>query len=400
MKRRTWMVATLALALSAAAFGWAFRPRPAPVEVASVKRGLFEHVIEEDGMTRVRERYVVSAPLAGRLERVALHAGDAVAAGAVLAQLSPSAPALLDVRTVRELEERIGAAEAARASAQANVARAEAALEQARADQARSVKLAGEGFLSASAREQAQLNVKLHTRLRDAAVFEREGAAHNLAQARAALLRLRDVRAGVRGDAAWPITSPVAGRVLRVLRESEAVVPMGTPLMEIADAADLEIVVDVLSSDAVRIARGAAVRIDAGGDRALAGTVRLVEPAAFTKVSALGVEEQRVNVLIDLTTPPEAWGALGDGYRADVRIVAFARPESVLVPVSALFRDGEAWAVFVEREGVARKTAVKVSGRNAEVAWVENGLEPGQRVIVYPGDSVSEGRRLEVVRVE
>lgn len=400
MKRRQWYYGAGALVLVVMAFAWAFRPQPAPVEVAPVTRGLFEHVIEEDGKTRVRERYVVSAPLAGRLDRVVLHAGDAVTAGAVLAQLSPSAPSLLDARTVRELEERVGAAEAARASAQANVARAEAALDQARADQARSVKLAREGFLSASAREQAQLNVTLQTRLRDAAVFEREGAAHNLAQARAALLRLRDVRAGGRGDTTWPITSPVAGRVLRVLQESEAVVPIGTPLMEIADPAELEIVVDVLSTDAVRIARGAAVRIDTGGDKSLTGSVRLVEPAAFTKVSALGVEEQRVNVLIDFTSPPEAWGALGDGYRADVRIIAFAKPDAVLVPVSALFRDGEDWAVFAEREGVARKTRVKVSGRNAEVAWVENGLQPGERVIVYPGDSVSEGRRVQVVRAQ
>lgn len=398
MQRRHWIYAVGTAGLVAAAFGWAFRPQPAPVEVVVVKRGLFEQVIEEDGKTRVRERYVVSAPLAGRLDRVALHAGDAVSAGAVLAQLFPSAPSLLDARTVRELEERIGAAQAMRASAEANVARAEAALAQSRAEQARSLKLAGEGFVSASAREQAQLDVTLQTRLRDAAVFEREGASHNLAQARAALLRLRDARAGGRVEAAWPITSPVAGRVLRVLQESETVVPIGTPIMEIADAVELEIVVDVLSTDAVRIARGAAVQIDTGGDKKLAGSVRLVEPSAFTKVSALGVEEQRVNVLIDLVSPPEVRGALGDGYRADVRIVAFAKPDAVLVPVSALFRDGEDWAVFTEREGVASKARVKVSGRNAELAWIENGLQPGARVIIYPGDSVSHDSRVKVVR--
>lgn len=398
MKRGQWIFAGAGVGMLAMAFAWAFRSPAVPVEVATVRTGLFEQVIEEDGKTRVRERYVVSAPLAGRLSRIVLHAGDAVEAGAVLAQLSPSAPSLLDARTMRELEERIGAAEAARAQAQANVARAEAALEQARADQERSNKLAGEGFLSRSAREQAQLAVKLQTRLRDAAAFEKEGSDHNLAQARAALLRVRDVRAGTRKDVGWQITSPLTGRVLRVLQESEAVVPIGTPLMEIADANDLEIVVDVLSSDAVRIPKGASVRVESGGPSTLPGIVRLVEPAAFTKVSALGVEEQRVNVVIELDSASDTWGALGDGYRADVRIVVFARPDAVLVPVSALFRQGESWAVFVERAGEAVRTLVEVSGRNPQVAWVAEGVKAGDRVVVYPSDSVDHGRRVKVVR--
>ncbi|MCC6473723.1 MAG: efflux RND transporter periplasmic adaptor subunit [Burkholderiales bacterium] len=398
MTRRQWLALAVLLAAVALALAWAFAPRPAPVEVAAVARGAFEQIVEEDGKTRVRERYVVSAPLAGRLARIALEPGDAVKAGATVAVLYPADPSLLDPRTTRELEERVGAAQAALEQARAESARAEIALAQAKIDAARDARLAKEGFLSQSAREKTDLDLRLKARMLEAARFAQQGAEHGLAQARAALLRARDLPAARSAAARWPISSPVAGRVLRVLQKSETVVAIGTPLVELADPAALEIVVDVLSADATRIAPGATVAIDAGAGYALAGRVRMVEPGAFTKVSALGVEEQRVNVLVDFTSAPESVRGLGDGYRVDVRITTFEKADAVTVPVSALFREDGDWKVFAASDGRAHKRAVKIGGRNPVSAWVESGLEPGERVIVYPGDSVAEGSRVEIVR--
>jgi HlyD family secretion protein len=398
MTRRQWLLVIGIAVLVLTGFAWAFLPRPIPVELAAVARGRFEQTVEEDGKTRVRERYVVSAPLGGKLERIRLDPGDAVQSGTQVASLFPTAPALLDVRTVRELEERVGAAAASLAQARAETARAEVALAQAETDLARSRKLAAEGFISPAAREKAELDVRLQVKMLEATRFAQQGAEHNLAQARAALMRARDVPGGRSATAAWPIVSPVTGRVLRVLQENEAVVAIGTPLIEIADPGDLEIVVDVLSTDATRIAPGGVVHVDAGPGLQLSGRVRLVEPGAFTKISALGVEEQRVNVIIDFTSPPEAWQALGDAYRVDVRIVVFAHADAVTVPVSTLFREAGGWAVFVAAEGRARQRAVKVGGRSALAAWIEGGLTPGEHVIVYPSDSVIDGARIRAVR--
>lgn len=397
MKRRHWLWIGSAIAPALAAFAWAFAPRPLPVEVAEVRRAAFEQTIDEDGKTRVRERYVISAPLAGRLARIRLEPGDPVSAGKPVAQLTPTAPALLDARTVRELAERVGAAEAVLKQARAEVARAEAAAAQTQADLARNRELEREGFVSPAAREQLELALRVQTRAVEATVAAAQAAEHNLAQARAALLRARDLPDGAARAAALAVIAPIDGRVLRVLQESEAVVAIGTPLLEVADPDDLEIVVDVLSTDAIRIAPGAPVRIDAGG-LALEGRVRRVEPAAFTKVSALGVEEQRVNVIVDFVSPAAHWRRLGDGYRVDVRIVVLARSDAVVAPVSALFRSDGGWAAFVVDDGRARLRRVALGGRSALDAWVEEGLAPGERVIVYPSDSVAGGKRVAIVR--
>lgn len=398
MNRKQMLFVAAGALLIGGALVLAFRTPPVPVEVAEVVRATFEQTIEEDGKTRVRERYVVSAPLAGRLSRVQLHAGDEVKAGATVAVLSPSAPAMIDARSARELSERVGAATALLAQARTSAARADAALEQANTDLARQQKLQGEGFVASAALDQAQLAVRLQTRELEAARFAVRGAEHDLAQARAALMRAQEGAEAKRPEAAWGIASPVDGRVLRVLQESEAVVAIGTPLIEVADPNDLEIVVDVLSIDAMRIPAGAQVDIDAGGGVRLQGRVRLIEPSAFTKVSALGVEEQRVNVLIDLVTPPVQWRSLGDNYRVDVKIIAFARADAVVVPVAALFRAGDDWAVFVVTDGTAQRRAVRLGGRTTQTAWVEDGLAPGEPVIVYPSDSVADGRRVKVIR--
>jgi HlyD family secretion protein len=398
MTRKLWISAGLGGAALIATFVWAFRPQPVPVETAEVRQGLFEQTVDEDGKTRVRERYVVSAPVAGRLARVRVKAGDAVRAGAAVAELSPAAPAMIDARAARELTERIGAAAAGLDLARAKEARAEAALDQAQTDVARQMRLQSDGFVAAAALDQAQLAVRVQSKELEASHFARDGAAHDLAQARAALMRAREAADTRRPGTAWPIESPVDGRVLRVLQESEAAVGVGTPLLEIADPTQLEIVIDVLSTEGRRIAAGARVDIDAGGEPHLAGRVRYVEPAAFTKVSALGVEEQRVNVIVDIVSPAEQWHGLGDQFRIDARIVVFERANAVIAPVAALFRDGEQWAVYVAVDGHAQKRKVKVGGRTPSDAWIEDGLRPSERVIVYPSDSVAEGKLLKTVR--
>jgi len=403
MKRRQWMLIAVGSVLLAGALVWAFQPRPVPVEVASVKRAPFEQTVDEDGKTRVRDRYIVSAPLAGKLARIELEPGDPVTAGMTVARLSPAAPSMLDARTARELTERVGATEAALLQAKANAARTDAALAQARSDLARQKKLKGDGFIAESAVEQAELAAQVQAQANAAAQFAVDGALHDLAQAKAALMRAhalekKDGARIERPGTAWPIESPVAGRVLKLVQKSETVVGVGQPLLEIADPSRLEIVVDVLSTEATRIAPGAPVHIDAGGGILLEGRVRFVEPAAFTKVSALGIEEQRVNVVIDLVSAAEQWRRLGDGFRVDVRIVVAAQTDAVVVPVAALFRDNDQWAVFVASDGRAAKRRVKLGGRNNSDAWVEQGLQPDEKVIVYPSDSVADGKRVQVIR--
>jgi HlyD family secretion protein len=398
MKRRNWLLASSATVVAITGFVWAFRPQPVPVQIAEVRKGLFEQTVEEDGKTRVRERYVVSAPVAGRLTRMRLKAGDLVRNGMAVASLSPSVPSMLDARTARELAERANAAQAALDAARARVGRAEAALEQARTDIRRVSKLHAEGFLAATALEQSELAQRVQAKDLEASRFAQEAAAHDLAQARAALMRAREGASIIRPGTSWEIQSPVDGRVLRVLQESETVVGIGTPLLEIADPSDLEVVIDVLSTDGVRIPAGARVALDAGADLRLAGRVRHVEPAAFTKVSALGVEEQRVNVIVDIVSAPERWRSLGDQYRVDARIVVLERHDVVIVPLAALFRDGDTWAVFVAAGNRAEKRDIAVGARTQLEAWVENGLSPAERVIIYPSDSVSDGKRVKVLQ--
>ena len=375
----------------------AFRPQPVMVEVAEITRGPFEQVIEDDGKTRVRERYVVSAPLAGKLQRITLKAGDAVTAGMVLAAIDPSSPALLDVRTERELTERVGAAEATRLRAAATVERARAALDKSRSDLERARKLAAQGFISAAQLEQAELETQISTRELEAARYAGQAAAHDVSVARAALLQVRDGAAGKPSGWRWEVRTPVAGQVLKVMQESESIVAVGAPLLEVGQPAELEVVVDVLSTDAVQIKTGAPVRLLRWGRaEPLEGRVRRVEPAAFTKISALGVEEQRVNVVIDLTSPVETWQSLGDGYKVDASIIVASLENAVKVPVSALFRDGEQWAVFTVASGKAARRAVQLGRRGGMEAVVEKGLQPGEKIIVHPGYAVKDGTRVKM----
>jgi HlyD family secretion protein len=373
------------------------RPRPVPVDVALVARGHFEYAVAEDGKTRVRERYVLSAPLEGTVERIRLKAGDPVERDMVLAVIRPKQPGLLDTRTVQELSARLRAAQAARQQALATVERARASVTQANADYARTTTLADAGLAPPAHRERDELTLKLASKDLTAAQFAADVAAHQVEMAQAALSRVQRPAAATAPDQHWELRSPVLGRVLRVWQESEAAVSPGTPLLELADPLELEVIVDVLTTDAVQIAPGAAVWLERwGGDSPVQGRVRLVEPSGFTKISALGVEEQRVNVVIDIIDPPGQWDNVGDGYRVDARIVVFRQADAVTVPTGALFREGDHWAVFVVTGGYAHKRRIRTTRRNGNEALVDGGLEPGEAVIIYPSDAVRDGGRVVV----
>lgn len=374
---------------------WALRPQPIAVQTASVVRGGFEQAITEDGKTRVRDRYVVSAPLAGSLQRVQLKVGDAVRAGQVVAVLLPAAPAFLDERAERELSERLGTAQALHRRAVAETQRAGSQLAQARIDVQRSRRLAVAGFLSPGALEQVELAARTADKTLEAAKFAQAAAAHDIEQARAALSRYRG-----QGTVAsrWEIRSPIDGSVLRVVQESEGAVALGAPLIEVADARSLEVVVDVLSQDAVAIRPGMQARLQLGaGVAPVAATVRLVEPGAYTKVSALGIEEQRVNVVLD--PDPDLGGvpSVGDGFRVEARIVVFRAEEVLKVPVGAMFRDGTGWAVFVVEGGRARRREFTLLRSNGEDAMVGAGLQAGESVVAYPPDALADGRRVRAL---
>ena len=375
--------------------GWSFWPSPVVVETAPAQRQRFEQTILEDGQTRVRERYVVSAPLAGRLPRIDLEAGDWVDAGTVVASILPNRAPLLDPRARQQAEERLGAAEATLARASAAVAQAEGVAEQAQTDAERSRTLVAHAAAPRSRLEHDELALHTAQRELEAAQSTHHAAEHDVELARAELFLESEQN---QAAATWPVRSPVAGRVLRVLQKSEAPVALGTPLVEIGDPADLEVVADVLTTDAVRIHPGDPVRIeDWGGEDPLAGKVRMVEPGAFTKVSALGVDEQRTRVVIDIISPAADRASLGDAYRVDLRVVVAALDDAIVIPAGALFRDREGWALFVVANGRARRRAVAVAARNTSDAAIAQGLSVGEQVVLFPGEAITEGVRVRPV---
>ncbi len=394
MKTRTWIVGGLALAAGVALLAWAFAPRPLEVEAGVADRGPFETVVAEEGRTTLRQRYTVSAPLSGRLARITLEAGDAVAAGDVLATLSPTLAPMLDARTQRELTARVAAAQAQRQRAGSQADAARVALAQARSAQQRSAELARQGFVSPIQAETDTLAVDAARKTLDAAEQGRAVAGHELEMARAALAAVADPTP----ERSFAVRAPVAGRVLRVLQASEGTVALGTPLLELGDLAALEVVAELLSSDALQAGPGRPVRIEGwGGPGVLQGRVRRVEPAGFTKVSALGVEEQRVRVHIEIASPPAQWQTLGDGYRVAVRIVVLQQDDALRVPVSAVFpRPEGGHAVFVVDDGRAVLRPVDLAARNDRHAWLRDGLAVGTQVIVYPPAALAEGARVRV----
>lgn len=378
-----------------AVLGWALAPRPVEVEAAPVARGHFEHAIEEDGRTRLRDRYVVSAPVAAHLSRVTLREGDRVQAGDTVAVLTPVMPSLYDERSLREATARARAAEAAVAGAQARVERALVAQDEARLELQRTEKLARDGFIAASRLDSARLALDGARREREAAQAARDVAAHELEQAQASV---RPASAGAPAGRPLAVRAPVSGVVLRVPLPSENTVAAGAALIDIGDPSQMEVVAELLTTDAVQAKPGTRVSIERWGGPPVQAQVRRVEPAAFTKVSALGIEEQRVKVLIDITDPPAPWLALGDGFRVTVRVITVSTDDAVMVPVGALFPRTDAdMAVYVLDGGRARLRTVQIVARNGSMAWVRAGLDPGERVIVYPPPGVADGRRVRVL---
>jgi HlyD family secretion protein len=387
-QRRVWLTAAVVGGLLAVT-QW---PETLDVDVAPVTRGPLVVTIDEEGRTRVRDRFVVSSPVGGRVLRIELEPGDRVARGAVLARVRPEAPPLLDARVRAEAQAAAESARAALGRARAEEERARAALAQAERELARSRRLVEAGVLPTQDMDLRATEVQLAHEALEAAAFAARAAAAEVTRAEA---RLAPASRRATGGAV-AVTAPAAGVVLRRLRESESVIPAGEPLVEIGDPANLEIVVDLLSSDAARIREGARADVELSGQRlAIDAVVRRIEPSGFTKVSALGVEEQRVNVILDLPGPAGGEDVvLGDAYRVDVRIVVWEAPDVVKVPTSALVRDDEQWAVYVVEAGRARRRVVEIGGQNGREAEVLSGLAEGARVVIHPSDALRDGSRV------
>lgn len=385
-----WLAAGVAVA---AALAWAFSPRPVEVEAAAVRQGHFEQSIEEDGRTRVKDRYTVSAPVAARVARIVLREGDSVAAGDIVAVLTPVMSSMVDERSTREAVARLKSATAGVERASARLARASISLQEAQLEKERTEKLAGEGFLSASKLDADRLALAGARRELEVAQAEREMAVQEKAQAAAAL---QPAAAGSSSARPLSVRSPVSGVVLRVPQPSEATIAAGAALLDIGDPQRMEVVSELLTTDAVQATPGRRVVIERWGGPPVEGLVRRVEPAAFTKVSALGVEEQRVNVLIDVSNPPQAWRSMGDGFRVSVRVVTASVEQAVLAPLGALFPHDKGMAVYRLDGRSARLQPVEVGARNNNEAWVRNGLTPGQTVIIYPPSSIRDGGKVHV----
>lgn len=373
--------------------GIALRPTTVLVDGAAATRGPLQVTVDEEGKTRIRERYIVAAPLAGRLQRVALKAGDTVEAGTtVLATIEAVDPALLDPRAEAESEARVKAAAAIQEQTVPNLEAARARHELARKELERANELLKDNVISQQEMDSAVAQERSAAEELKSAQFAEKIAAFELEQAQAALLRSRPGASDGGDSANWIIRAPVSGRVLRVLQESSVVVQPGTPLIELGDPADLEVEVDVLSADAMRIEPGAKVVLERwGGTQPLMGRVRLVEPAGFTKISALGVEEQRVWILVDFDDSTSSQRPLGDAYRVETRIVTWESDHALKVPSGALFRDGDDWAVFVLEKGKARLRKLQVGHNNGIEAEVLDGLTEGETAIVHPGDQIRDG---------
>jgi HlyD family secretion protein len=392
-----WLLTALIASGVGLTLAWALWPRPISVETAVISRQNVDVTVDDEGKTRVREVFVVSAPIAGALARVNLHAGDEVMANtSVVASIRPVLPPLLDKRSRLVAEAAVDAAQASVDLANAQLRQAAAQADFMKTEQDRAESLVHRGAISENAYDKAVL---------DAAVSrsELERAKANLAvqqqqyeSARAVILQ------GDSGSESAAccvnVFAPVSGEVLRVMTESEQVVQPGTPLVEIGDTHDLEISVDLLSRDAVRVVPGDKARIDGWGGEPLTAEVVRVDPAAVTKVSALGIEEQRVSVVLKLLDTGAAGQRLGHGFRVVAHIVVWHGDLLVSVPVGALFRDGPDWAVYVVKDDVARVRKIALGERNDELAVVMSGLEEGERVVVHPSDSVSDGVKVAVER--
>jgi HlyD family secretion protein len=391
-KRKWRLVAGVLLVIGVLAY--AFMPGAVPIETAVVTRGPLEVAVRDDGRTRIKERYIVSAPLAGQLQRIQWKPGHSVKPGMILAVIEPTAPELLDPRARAGAEARVNAAGEARQQAQAILERANAALEYATNELKRVHELFQSRTVSIQELDRAELAERTAEGDLNSARFGLRIAEYELELAQTALMRSKPGA----GEDGWriEIRAPVAGKVLRVYQESTAVVTPGMPLLEVGDPENLEIEIDVLSSDAVKIRPGGKVLLEHwGGPKPLEARVRLVEPAGFLKISALGVEEQRVWVIADFAGPRAEWENLGDAYRVEARIVTWESTNALKVAAGATFRQGEQWAVFQADGGRARLRPVEVGQQGEHEVEVLRGLSEGTRVILHPSDKISDSTRVK-----
>ncbi|MGT2503239.1 efflux RND transporter periplasmic adaptor subunit [Bradyrhizobium guangxiense] len=398
------IIGAAALAAIAGGLAWFAWPRPVLVDLATVAKGPIEVTADDDGKTHVRHVYTVSAPIAGKVLRIShplgeqgpsLHVGDEVVANqTVIALMQPTLPGFIDVRSRDQLQAEVLAADAAIQQQEAEVKRIEAALEFSRTEFQRAQTLLRTQSTSAQAFDKAKSEVA--------------ASEASLASAKAQVEMRRAVRTSLAARLMDPanaapsaeptccirVLAPASGRVLAIIQDSEATVLPGTRLVDIGNPLDLEIVADLLSTDAVQIKVGAPVRIDGWGGQPIKGKVVRVDPAGFLKVSALGIEEQRVRVTIDFADPPEAWASLGHDYRVVVHVTTWSAPDALTVPVSALFRKGDQWAVFADENGRAKTVGVSTGHRNNRAAEVLSGLAAGDRVVLHPSDRITDGSRI------
>lgn len=383
------------LGILVVALAFSFRPRPVMVDLFEIQPGPLVVTLDEEGETRVHDVYSLSAPVAGRMQRIDWHVGDPVTANAtVVAKIEPVDPVFLDARSEAQVRATIQASEAARELAKAQVRDAQAQYEFARAEYTRMQELVVEGSVSRRDLDSAERDFKARRAGLETARAALQVRNFELELARASLVSPRETQQPREDCDCIPITAPVSGSILQITNRSGRVVREGDVLMQIGDPRDLEIVVDYLSMDAVKIEAGQRVMIDNwGGDAPLEGRVRRVEPFGFLKVSALGIEEQRVNVIIDFASD-EGWERLGHGYQVESRVVLWEADDILAVPLTALFRIDDGWGLFVEDQGRARLRRVDLGQRNGVVAQIRDGLQAGDSIVSHPSDRVVDGVRI------
>jgi HlyD family secretion protein len=388
----------LTIAAIAAGFGWLLWPQPVLVDIAKAWRGPMEITVDEEGVSRIRDVYVVSAPVSGRVERNPREVGDHVVAGkTVVAAFRPADPVMLDVRTRLEFERAVEAAKAAVDLATAELRRAEASLSFAQASLRRSTTLSRKQIVSMSALERAQLDAEVAAEQVETAKAALDARKHDLEMAEARLIEPDQTGSLAKAkECCITLTSPVNGVVLNIAQESEQIVAAGSPLVEIGNPHETEIMVELLSTDAVKVKPGARARITGwGGEEELKARVTRIEPAAFTKISALGIEEQRVRTILQIADSPARWTGLGHEFRVFVHIAIWESDTALQVPLSALIRSGERWAVFRVADGVAKLVPVEIREMNAKTAHILSGLAEGNSVIVHPSDRIEDGTAVE-----
>lgn len=398
LKRTVWIAGLLLVLGGLAWFAW---PRPIPVDLVTANRGKMAVTIDDEGKTRVRHIYTVSAPVAGKVLRIShpskahgisRHVGDPVTADeTVVAVMQPMTPGFIDARSREELEAAVASADAAVKQAEADIRRLQAALDFSRSELQRAQTLARTQTISAQALDRARFDAETNEAALISAKAQLEVRQFARTSLAARLIDPTSIAAPANTTCCVQIRAPVTGRILKIIQDSEAVVPAGTPLIEIGDPADLEVAADLLSTDAVQIKEGAPVRVDGWGGAPMQGRVIRVDPAGFVKVSALGIEEQRVRTTIDFVDPPETWARLGHDYRVVVHVTVWGADDVLSVPVGALFRRDEDWTVFRLKDGRASTTIVKVGHRNDRRAEVLSGLSAGDRVILHPSDRIRHG---------